>query len=196
MKTLTTLAIASLIAAGCCRAEQINEGNSPSGSLHFSVKGPQDDRRIFLSSADHPQDEVELCQTEGWGNLEVHLSPDDSWVVVQDGGSSLGVSFRLFQRVREVTFKELTDADIDGKAERMALEIHDSAKELLDHRYMRLLSWAADSRSFLFSLSGHGGDEKGHVRIDHWFGIYDLVSGKISFDLRSANHSAVRMETK
>ena len=191
MKTISVAAIVCLMGWHCCRADQQNEGNSVSGDVHFVVRGTPDDRRIYLSGAGHPQDEVELCHTEGSGNLEMHFAPDDSSLVVQDGGSSLGVSLRLFQRDRGVSYKEITKADIDGKAERAALE-----QELLDHRYVKLLVWSADSKSFLFSLSGHGGDQKSQVRINRWLGIYDLASGNITFDLGKTNRAALEMSAK
>ena len=196
LKTILAAATVYLLGSQCGRAGQLNEGNSTSGSIHFVVKGPQDERKIFLSPADHPQDEVELCQTEGWGNLELHFSPDDSWLVIQDGGSSLGVAFRLFQRDRGVIYKELAKADIDGKAERAALEQNHLAPDLLDHHYMKLLAWSADSKSFLFSLSGHGGDKESHVEITHWLGLYHLAPGTIGFDLAEPDHAAVVRQKK
>jgi len=194
--TISVAALVFLLGSHLCPAEQENEGKSASGNIHFVVKGALGDRRIFLSPADHPQDEVELCKTDGWGNLEIHFSPDDFWLVVQDGGSSLGVSLRLFQRGRGVTYKEMPKTDIDGKAERIALEQNGLAGDLLDHRYTKVLAWSADSKSFLFSLSGHGGDDKNHVRLTRWLGIYDLASGNISFELSKPNHGAVEKDAK
>jgi hypothetical protein len=196
MKTFSSATLVCFLALQLCRAEQQNEGNSATGEIHFSVKGTQDDRRIYLSPAGKAHDEVELCHTEGSGNLEMHFSPDDSWLVIQDGGSSLGVSLRLFQRDRGVSYKEMTNADVDGKAERIALEQQGLGKDLLDHGYMKVLAWSADSRSFLFSLSGHGGDQNNQVRINRWLGIYDLASGNIGFDLTKTNRIAVEKTAK
>jgi hypothetical protein len=124
--------------------------------------------------------------------LELHFAPDDAWLVVQDGGSSLGISLRLFRRDRGAAYKELEQADIEGKAERIALEEQeDAAGGLLDHRYMKLVAWSGDSRSFLFSLSGHGGDANNHVRITGWMGIYDVESGEIALELSKLNRGVV-----
>jgi hypothetical protein len=196
MKTFSLAALVCFLGLQLCRAEQQNEGNSATGEIHFVVKEAQDDKRIYLSPAGNPHDEVELCHTEGSGNLEMHFSPDDSWLVVQDGGSSLGVSLRLFHRNRGVSYKEITNAGVDGKAEQIALEQEGLGKDLLDHAYMKVLAWSADSRSFLFSLSGHGGDQKNQVRINWWLGIYDLASGNISFDLSKANRAALNKSAK
>src|SRR5208337_620702 len=67
-------------------AGQLNQGNSPSGKIHFELRGQaQDSKEIWLSPADHKDQGVKLCDTQGWGNLEVHFSPDDCWIIVQDG---------------------------------------------------------------------------------------------------------------
>ena len=185
------------LSAGLARGTQVDEGDSPSGHIHFVVKGPQDDKRIYLSVKDHPQDQVALCQTPGWGNLEVHFSPDDYWIVVQDGGGSLGISLRLFRRETGVTYKEMTDVDMGRAAELAALQQNDlPPKELLDHRYMKLLAWSADSKGFVFSLSGHGGDGKIHIRINNWIGIYDLATGAIDFDLTKVNQGVLEKEPR
>jgi hypothetical protein len=196
MKTYSLAALLCFLGLQLCRAEQQNEGNSATGEIHFVVKEAQDDKTIYLSPAGNHHDEVELCHTEGSGNLETHFSPDDSWLVIQDGGSSLGISLRLFQRTQGVSYKEITNADVGGKAEQKALEQEGLGKELLDHGYMKVLAWSADSRSFLFSLSGHGGDQKNQVRINRWLGIYDLASGNISFDLSKTNRVAVEKKVK
>jgi hypothetical protein len=130
-----------LINPSATRAEQPSEGDSPSGHLHFVVKGPQEDKRIYLSMEGHPQEEVELCQTPGWGNLEIHFSPDDYWIGVQDGGGSLGISLRLFRRETGATYKERTEVDVGRAAELTALKQNNlPAKELLDHRYLKVLA--------------------------------------------------------
>jgi hypothetical protein len=184
-----------LINLSAARAEQPSEGDSPSRHLHFVVKGPQDDKRIYLSIEGHPQEEVELCQTPGWGNLQVYFSPDDSWVVVQDGGGSLGVSLRLFRREKGAAYKEMTERDVGRAAELAAMKLnHFPEKELLDHRYVKLLSWSVDSKTFLFSMSGHGGDGATHIRITEWTGIYDLANGTIGFDLNQMNQGVFQAE--
>lgn len=177
--------------------EQLNEGNSPSGHIHFAVKGPEDDRKIFLSIEGHPQDEVVLCETPGWGNLEIHFSTDEYWIAVGDGGSSLGISVRLFRRETGATYKELKDVDVGRAAELAALkQANLPAKEILDHRYVKVLAWSEDSKKLVLSLSGHGGDEKAHIRINRWIGVYDLGTGAIEFDLGQFNKDALNREQR
>jgi hypothetical protein len=122
-------------------AQQQNEGDSPSGKIHFVVRGGDDEKKIYLSVPGANSKEVELCETPGWGNLVVHFSPDDYWIIVQDGGPSLGISLRLFRREKGVKFTEQKEADIDGKAERLALKQNGfPAQEILDHRYVKVLA--------------------------------------------------------
>ena len=177
-------------------AQQQNEGDSPSGRIHFVVRGDEE-KKIYLSVPGGNSQEVELCETPGWGNLVIHFSPDDYWLIVQDGGPSLGISLRLFRRETGVKFIEEKDADIDGKAERLALEQNGfPAQEILDHRYMKVLAWSSDSTCVLIRLKGHGGTQGQHVRIEGWIGVYDLASGKIEFKLEKMNRRAVEKEAK
>jgi hypothetical protein len=51
-------------------AQQQNEGDSPSGKIHFVVRG-DDVKKIYLSVPSGNSQEVELCETPGWGNLVI-----------------------------------------------------------------------------------------------------------------------------
>jgi hypothetical protein len=65
-------------------AQQQNEGDSPSGKIHFVVRGGDDEKKIYLSVPGANSKEVELCETPGWGNLVVHFHP-----------MTTGLSFRM-----------------------------------------------------------------------------------------------------
>jgi hypothetical protein len=176
---------------------QQNEGDSPSGQIHFVVRGAQDEKKISLSLKGNPKEEVVLCDTPGWGNLELHFSPDDNYIAVQDGGDSLGISLRLFRRTNEAAYAELTEVDLNRAAELAALKQNNlPARELLDHSYLKVLAWSGDSRSLLISLSGHGGDDKSHIRINKWIGFYDVATGVFGSDLREINQTAIQTERK
>jgi hypothetical protein len=179
-------------------AEQQNEGDSPSGKIHFVVRGGDDEKKIYLSvPGGANSQEVELCETPGWGNLVVFFSPDDYWIIVQDGGPSLGISLRLFRRDKGVKFTEQKDADIDAKAERFALKQKGfPAQEILDHRYAKVLAWSRDSTCVLIALNGHGGTREQAVTIGNWIGVYDLASGNISLDLEKMDRRALESEAK
>ena len=144
--------------------------------------------KIYLSVPGGNSQEVELSETPGWGNLVIHFSPDDYWLIVQDGGPSLGISLRLFRRDKGVIFRKQKDADIDGKAERLALKLNGfGAQEILDHRYVKVLAWSRDSTCVLIALRGHGGTRKQAVTIENWIGVYDLASGDVGFDIGKMN---------
>jgi hypothetical protein len=49
-----------LLGATNAWATQANEGRSPSGNIHFVVRGSEDDGHIFLFPRDHPEKEVDL----------------------------------------------------------------------------------------------------------------------------------------
>jgi hypothetical protein len=178
-------------------AQQQNDGDSPSGKIHFVVRGDDSEKQIYLSEPGANSQEVALCETPGWGNLVIHFSPDDYWLVVQDGGPSLGISLRLFRRDKGVKFIEQKNANIDGKAERRALGQNGfPSQEILDHRYVKVLAWSRDSKRILISLGGHGGTPEQAVSIENWIGIYDFAHGEIGFDLGSMNRGALEKEAK
>jgi hypothetical protein len=194
-KWLLSLAIVPLYVF----AEQQNAGDSPSGNIHFELRKTSDEgaKEIWLSEKDKKSAAVKLCDTPGWGNLEIHFSPDDYWLIVQDGGASLGVSLRLFKRDKGVVFKEIENADINGKAERLALQQNGlPPKEVLDHLYVQCLAWSSDSKTVLVRISGHGGTPNFGVVIGGWQGIYDLGSSSFNFDLAKMNRGAVEKQPK
>jgi hypothetical protein len=198
-KSLLRLLFALCIAPLCVFADQQNEGESPSGNIHFEVRKTSNEasKEIWLAPKDKKAGAVKLCETPGWGNLELHFSPADSWLIVQDGGGSLGVSLRLFKQDKGVAFKEVEGADINGKAEKFALQRNGlPAEQLLDHRYARCLAWSADSKKVLVQISGHGGNAKFRVTIRDWQGIYDLDSSNFSFDLTKMNTGSIEKQPK
>ena len=130
----------------------------------------------------------------GGRDLEVHFSPDDRWIIVQDGGPSLGVSLRLFQRVSGLNYKESKNGGIEVMAERAALKqngVPVDPKDDLEHLYGRVLKWSPDSKSVLLNLSGQGIREQSRVSINQWFAVYNVETGALSFDLSGINAGAV-----
>jgi hypothetical protein len=194
LKRLASLVSGVALVSMPTLAQQQNQGASLTGAIQYELRqGSEDSKRLWLFPKDRAAETVELCETPGWGNLSVHFSPDDYWIIVEDGGGSLGVSLRLFRREKGVRFKELEDADIEGKAELMALaDIGLSGKQLLDHRYAKVLAWSADSKTVLVRVSGSGSRNNCGVIIDGWTGLYELASGTISFDLKRFNRQAAK----
>ena len=94
---------------------QMERGESPSGLLEYELRGEERiNVEIWMWEKDQKASALMLCRTEGWGYLRVHFAPDDSWVLVEDGGLSLGVESRLFLRVGGASFEEMA-TDIGDK---------------------------------------------------------------------------------
>jgi hypothetical protein len=172
---------------------QLDQGDSLTGKIHYELRAgsAEGGKAIWLWSKEDKSDAAMLCETPGWGNLEIHFAPNDQWIVVQDGGSSLGVSLRLFRRNDGVKFHEIKDADVDGKSERLALQQAGlPPKEISDHRYVHCVSWSGDSSMILVSSDGKGvGGE--HAIGFHWIGIYHVEDGRFTSDLTEFNRHAV-----
>ena len=179
-------------------AEQQTQGTSASGEIQYELReGAEESKRLWLFPKDRPAAAVELCETPGWGNLSVHFSPDDNWLIVQDGGGSLGVSLRLFKRDAGVRFRELEEAKIDDKIERLALtQAGAPAKQVLDHRYAKVLAWSADSKAVLVSVSGSASIGERRISVDAWTAIYDVASGAVALDLKKFNRSAAQTRSE
>jgi hypothetical protein len=170
---------------------QREEGESPSGKIRYILQGKEDSKQLFLYSNDQPTEKVALCETPGWGNLLVSFSPNEQWLVVQDGGASLGLYLRLFHKRDGVKYEEVEDANVDGKTELAALKENGlPAMEILEHRYVHVLPWSADSTKFMVELSGRGQSGARRIRITDWIGIYDVTTGAISTDLAQMNRGA------
>src|SRR5208283_2613963 len=58
-----------------------------------------------FSPADDKDKAVKLFAIGKGAELEVHFSPYDVWIIVQNGDGSLGVHPTLFQRVNGVNFR-------------------------------------------------------------------------------------------
>jgi hypothetical protein len=187
----------SFVFATTALPAQQDKGESPSGAIGYTLSGSKDEKQLFLFSPDKPKQKVLLCETPGFGNMVVSFSPNEEWIVVQDGGGSLGVSLRLFHKERDLKFTEEKDANIDGKVEMAALQQNGfPATEILEHRYVRLLQWSGDSSALLVAVSGRGASEGRHVRIDGWVAAYQIRSGTIIFDLKAINAHAFIHEVK
>jgi WD40 repeat protein len=174
--------------------EQLDEGRSLSGKLHYELRSTltrDGEKAIWLWSKEDKSDARHLCETEGWGNLEIHFSPDDNWIVVQDGGASLGVRCRLFRLVQGLQFREIEKPDLNAEAEKLALKkIGLPAQEMTDHRYVRCIAWSGDSKMILITANGNGRVGKLAVGFE-WVGVYHVQGGNFSFDLSEFNRSAV-----
>jgi len=181
-------AVTTLLLAGSAAAEQETKGESDSGKLAWELRKGADTAEIWISSPENKNTPaVKLCETEGWGNLQMHFSPDDFWILVQDGGGSLGIHLRLFRRTKGATFAEQKQ-DIEEQMEKLAWKsAGQPAENVLDHQYTRVLAWSADSKCVLIRTAGHGGKR----RISGFTAVYDLGTKTFSMDLAKLNGGAV-----
>jgi hypothetical protein len=194
MNIRTLLAAVLLAAANPLHAEQESQGSSDSGKLRWELKkAGQDGVTIWLSGPEgSPAAPVKLCETEGWGNLQMHIAPDDNWIIVQDGGGSLGIHIRLFKRTKGLNFA-VQERDIEGEMEKLAWKSAGlPAQNILDHQYTRVIAWSPDSKSVLLRTAGHGGKK----RIRGFTAVYDLGAGTFSFDLAKMNAGAAGAENE
>lgn len=194
MRTIRTLFAAVCLCAlpAALAAGQPESGKSPGGHVSYEIRPANDGKEIWVYRDDEKGRANKMCDTLGSPGLKLFFSPDDRWIIVQDGGGSLGVSLRLFHRAGEHTYEERDKEDIGAKAEMAALRQDGGAgKEVSDHRYAECLAWSADSQYILVRVSGKGEERYNHVQFS-WIGVYDLESGKVSTDLGKLNKPGVR----
>jgi len=181
-------------------SNQDASGTSADESIGYELRTNSKDesKEIWLWAKGGKEHAVRLCETPGWGNMHLEFSPDNYWIMVQDGGASLGISLRLFRREKGVVFKEIQDANINDQAEELALKQAGLQKkpDFLDHRYVNLVRWSPDSRTILVELRGKGVDDKHVVQISEWLGLYDLGKRKFIFDLNQMNRGTVQIDKK
>ena len=139
---------------------------------------------------DAREDAFKLCDTEGWGNFRIYFSPNDRFILVEDGGSSMGIHLRLFTRVavkEGPLFTEKESANIEDKAGNFLLNRSGlPTGPILDHRYAHYWYWSENSCAALFHISGHGVIESRAYRISSLC-VYDLESDEVTLDLARMN---------
>ncbi|HRQ90256.1 MAG TPA: hypothetical protein PLA50_15760 [Bacteroidia bacterium] len=172
-------------AALSARGEQATEGWSHEAGWKYEVRDSSEGEKDIWIVSEDGKSSKKLAETGGWGNLQVHISPDDRTIVVEDGGASLGIDLRVFRAGRSpLEFIEDESVLIGDKLEEWALrKLAAPADSLLGHRYVHAFGWSADGGKLLVSISGY----EGELRVPGWFAIYDLGSGELSFDLGEIN---------
>lgn len=175
--------------------DQKPAGTSPSGLLNFELRGDPHNLGVEVWIWENtPESAFKLCDTEGWGNFRLSFSPNENFIIIEDGGSSMGIHLRLFARVEKnpgKPFLERETADIEDKAERLALaQTGLPAQPILDHRYTHLWVWSEDSSAVLIHMSGHGVLKAQGYRIQ-LICIYDLEADEVTLDLTRMNANAV-----
>ncbi len=143
MKTGKVLLFA-LLAAGFItplNAQQPTEGWSNRGGWKYEVRENNDgEKDIWIIPESNPAAAKIMTSTGGWGNLRVHVSPDDKIIIVEDGGGSLGIHLRIFVAGAGIAeFVEDENFPLSDTVEAWALaKAGAPAGTFLGHRYIRV----------------------------------------------------------
>ncbi len=194
MRMIRSLFLATCLCAlpPALRAGQPESGTSPGGHVHYEIRPAADGKEIWVYRENEKGRINKMCETVGSDDLKLFFSPDDRWIVVQDGGASLGVSLRLFHRDGEHSYGERDKTDIGATVEAAAMKQDGGdGKALSDKRFTECLGWSTDSQYILVRVSGKGDERYNHVQF-RWIGVYDVDSGKVSTDLGKMNKPGVR----
>jgi len=187
MKRILLLAV--LFIPGFAAAEDRKDGVSTSGKIGWHVVETKEAADVLISEADQGESAAQkLCGVISVANTKVTVSPDDSWVVVQSGGPSLGVSLKVFRRENGMIYAEQKSMDIGGTVLLAACGGDAKKAESTSHLYTHALNWSADSKWLLVEISARGGEKE----VKSFVAIYDLASGKVGFDLEKFNGGGVR----
>jgi hypothetical protein len=186
------LVFAVLGPRGGVKADQERHGYSGTGDYEWELRGDTNaGKEIWIWERGKKENATKLCDTQGWCCLKMHLSPDDSLLIVEDGGASLGVSLRLFRQTSGRHYHEIQERDINQAAERAALKGGGlPSQEGLDHRYVECLGWSSDSKAILIRLTGNGSSTRPRFNVS-WLGVYDIKTGRFDSDLRQFNGKIV-----
>ncbi|WAC21061.1 hypothetical protein OVA24_06650 [Luteolibacter sp. SL250] len=188
MKFLAVVSIVFLAGLSAVVAqEKRKDGVSASGKIAWHVVNAGDNgvSEVFISEGDQGESAAQkLCEAISIANTEVFVSPDDSWMIVQTGGPSLGINLIAFRRENGMIYNEEKDPDIGDVALLAACGGDRKKADAMDHVYVRFTGWAADSKSLLLSVSARGGEKQ---KVESFFGIYDLAAKKIGYDLEKFN---------
>ncbi|HVP06202.1 MAG TPA: hypothetical protein VMS71_00060 [Candidatus Acidoferrum sp.] len=166
---------------------------SPQGDItinyYRSSKGQL--QQVWLSAKDSSSIEPKLLyQHERY--VEIKFSPDENWIAVNDYlGSSMSEVF-LFTRRNFLDYREERSIDINGGTWKFFSKCNPQAEgSAMDHIYVRVECWAANSNAMLLALSGHNspGDQ-----LDDWFCVYDLETLSPSLNLELMNRDALEMK--
>ena len=94
MKTKLIPAILSLgLFSSTAIAQQPKEGWSNSGKIKYEVRGGEDtEKKIWLLPEGKKEGAQLLTESFGWGNLRVHISPNDNIIVLCKREQQIAVS--------------------------------------------------------------------------------------------------------
>jgi hypothetical protein len=166
--------------------------STPNGLSRWEFRKAEDittRSEIWMWPDGHKADAIKLCEVEG-SIGRVKVSPDSDWLIVEDGGASLGISLRLFKHESGLTYKEIKKPDITKKAIELALHNAKPAGAELLHAYLECVAWPSDSRHILVYLTGNVW-AAGQRRNIEWAAVYDVPSSTFSRNLTEFNRDVL-----
>jgi hypothetical protein len=175
---LPILALVCLLAPAL-RADDIS-GKSADGKLSFEIKNLQE---ISVWKTESPGQKVLLYKEDGIGVQSAIFSPDNVWIAVERGGSSLGYDVIFFKRDKGLDFKPVggkgndpSPADLIGS---FALKTKGINENILDHSYLKPLEWGPKSEWLIVTLSGKGKYQGKITQVTNWHCRYNPVTHAI-----------------
>lgn len=188
VRSLITLCVSMLLGfAGMSLAQELDAGTSDSGKIAWKVV---EAGKVLISEGDQGESAaVELTETVAPMNTKVFVSPDDFWIIVESGTGSLGFYLQVFQRQKGLIYKQKEDIDLGEPIIKAAFKAvgKEAAAEKLDHTYVRLLAWSADSSTVLVQVRGRGGK----LSFGPYIVAYDLGKKTFGQDLTKFNAKAI-----
>lgn len=181
---LVSVVVVALCGAALAEKEAATSGVSPSGAVAWSVNPEGSELNLVRASGGGAP--AKLCDVFSTANLGVHFSPDDKYVFVTDGGSSLGIHGTLYKRSSGLDYDEV-DFDFDLATQKLALEAETGKKiteTVLDHSYLKGLGWSRNGQWLVLQLSGSGKVNGKRVEITGFKCAYNPSKGEITNDLK------------
>ena len=176
---LSVFAFTALIASTPCEAASpttrriVPHGSSPSGQIRWAARNSaskdgayQWHIMLYPKAAASADEGVPLCESMSVG---VRISADDQWILVEDGGPSLGIHLRLFKQTQGLHYVE-QKTDLDDAVEKSLAHspvARNANPTLLDHTYLHCLGWSPDGKASL-EFSGHGAENGKRIEINSW----------------------------
>jgi len=161
---------------------------SPSGQLQAVARFVEADlpREIVLFDKRNPGQKVNLCTFER--DADLHFSPDDQWIAMDDELGSGQTEIRLFKRVSGLNYQETSQRPGAAAWDLLASTHKVPYPATLSHAYAHVLRWSSNSRAFLMALQGH---EDQYQCVEQWLCVYEVQTSKVSLSLNRMNAGSV-----
>lgn len=183
--------ISCLLLTGSSFLQAQSSGTSESGKIAWRIVEGGGGGQVMISEGDQGEAAgTKLFETVSANNTKVFVSPDDHWIIVESGTGSLGFYLTVFKREKGTIYRQRKDVDIGEPVINAAFKSagREGEARKLDHTYMRLLAWSADSESVLVQVRARGGK----LQFGPYVVAYDLGKKAWSNDLSKFNAKAIR----